>query len=70
MASYMNDYTTEVPIGEKYQAIIPSIMSSNKYLKNCYDKMRSIEMRKVHDVESSAAFYEKYKDLIEDKFGC
>jgi len=70
VASYMNDYATVVPIGEKYQALIPSIMSSNKYLKSCQDKMQSIKSRKIHDVDSSVAFYDKYKDLIEDKFGC
>ena len=66
----MNDYTREVPIGEKYQAIIPSIMSSNKYLKSCQNKMRSIQLRKIHDASSSNAFYDKYKDFIQDKFGC
>ena len=61
VTSYMNDYTNEVPIGEKYQAVIPPIMTSEKYLGISWDKLQLVRGRKVHDIHVGNEFYLKYK---------
>jgi hypothetical protein len=45
----MHNHCTLVPIGSKYQAIIPQLLTEQVYQSKSYEMMKTIKRLKVND---------------------